>query len=320
MLCVLEAHQVDKSKPDLIVPTEFGQSLTGIPAYTTPYPNHCTTILPNTVSLLLQHKGPSTTLWTVVYLDPQHFGALTIQKTPTSLHINWGDSIKHLQPKKMIQGLKKWAAHNFPNYCITFAQDLICRHQYNTLRHHIFGDKLWSEKTWENLCIKEFLAVMEHHLQYLKQEDKFPGSAHHFLPFKLYLEDSGAESDFEILEQAPPTAPVVARDISSDVDVVSSALGNQLESPSHAPPATATQAILAPLVVADLSTGSNKSSNILKWQASIIIDSTLELSAGPLIKRQCVRPKPDQLAKTSEKSKKYESVQGTQANNFLTEL
>jgi len=146
----------------------IGQSFLGVPqdrlSYTEP------TCLTDLASQL--NNGPKE-VWTVVHSPPIHFGAMSITKSNNILKVQWGDSLRFSQPKKMINGIKKWASHHLPHARLKFTQDLPCATQtdafscsiisINTLKHNLFDDERWTEKTREKIRIQEFLDILEYH-------------------------------------------------------------------------------------------------------------------------------------------------------------
>ena len=157
----------------IFIPTPtVGQGFLGVPqdtrlSYTEPT---CLTEL--AFQLNDANHGPKE-VWTVVHSPPIHFGAISITKSNNILRVQWGDSLRFPQPKKMINGIKKWASYHLPHVRLKFTQDLPCATQtdafscsvisINTLKHNLFGDERWTEKTREKIRIQEFLDILEYH-------------------------------------------------------------------------------------------------------------------------------------------------------------
>ena len=106
---------------------------------------------------------------TVTFSPPSHWACLVIDCQART--ISWGDSLGRAAPAGLENRLKAWLSFFSPQIKFSTLQALHCAHQtdgyscgviaVNTLKHHIFGDKLWSASHRESLRIAEFLDILE---------------------------------------------------------------------------------------------------------------------------------------------------------------
>ncbi|KAN0139177.1 hypothetical protein V8E53_002678 [Lactarius tabidus] len=106
---------------------------------------------------------------TVSFSPPGHWACLVIDCRART--IAWGDSAGRPEPAGLEKRLKAWLGVFTPQIEFSALQALRCAHQtdgyscgiiaVNTLKHNIFGDKLWSESHRESLRIAEFLDILE---------------------------------------------------------------------------------------------------------------------------------------------------------------
>ena len=105
----------------------------------------------------------------VAFSPPGHWACLLIN-TQTGT-ISWGDSVGRAVPSGFETRLRAWLELFIPNLQFSPMQDLLCAHQtdsyscgivaVNTLKHHIFGDELWTPSRREILRIQEFIDILE---------------------------------------------------------------------------------------------------------------------------------------------------------------
>jgi hypothetical protein len=106
---------------------------------------------------------------TVSFSPPGHWACLIVDfQTRT---IGWGDSAGRAAPASLEKRLKTWLGLFSPQIKFSALQALPCAEQtdgyscgiiaVNTLKHNIFGDRLWSESHRESLHIAEFLDILE---------------------------------------------------------------------------------------------------------------------------------------------------------------
>lgn len=119
---------------------------------------------------LVISKNPSNIrIATVSFSPPGHWACLVIDCRART--IGWGDSAKRAAPAGLENRLKAWLGFFSPQIEFSTLQELHCAHQtdgyscgviaVNTLKHTIFGDKLWSASHRESLRIAEFLDILE---------------------------------------------------------------------------------------------------------------------------------------------------------------
>ena len=105
----------------------------------------------------------------VAFSPPGHWGCLFIDTQARTL--SWGDSVGRPMPSGFENRLRAWLALFIPKTQFLPLQNLLCARQtdnyscgvvaVNTLKHHIFGDELWTLSRREILRIQEFLDIME---------------------------------------------------------------------------------------------------------------------------------------------------------------
>jgi hypothetical protein len=106
---------------------------------------------------------------TVSFSPPGHWACLVIDCQAGT--IGWGDSAGRAAPAGLEKRLKAWLGLFSPQIEFSTPQALPCAHQtdgyscgiiaVNTLKHNLFGDKLWNESHRESLRIAEFLEILE---------------------------------------------------------------------------------------------------------------------------------------------------------------
>lgn len=106
---------------------------------------------------------------TVLFSPPSHWACLIIDFQ--SRTIGWGDSAGRAAPDSLEKRLKAWLGLFSPQIEFSALQALPCVQQtdgyscgiiaVNTLKHNIFGDKLWSKSRRETLRIAEFLDILD---------------------------------------------------------------------------------------------------------------------------------------------------------------
>jgi hypothetical protein len=106
---------------------------------------------------------------TVSFSPPAHWACLIVDFQART--IGWGNSAGRAAPANLEKRLKAWLGHFSPQIKFSALQALPCARQtdgyscgiiaVNTLKHHIFGDKLWSKSHRESLRIAEFLDILE---------------------------------------------------------------------------------------------------------------------------------------------------------------
>lgn len=105
----------------------------------------------------------------IAFSPPGHWACLLIDSCART--ISWGDSAGFSVPAGFEDRLRAWLALFIPQTRFLPLQELLCAHQtdsyscgiiaVNTLKHHIFGDNLWTPMQREILRIHEFLDIME---------------------------------------------------------------------------------------------------------------------------------------------------------------
>ena len=105
----------------------------------------------------------------VSFSPPGHWASLIIDCQART--IGWGDSAGRAAPAGLEQRLKAFLGLFSPQIEFSALQALHCAHQtdayscgiisVNTLKHNLFGEKLWSESHRESLRIAEFLDILE---------------------------------------------------------------------------------------------------------------------------------------------------------------
>jgi len=105
----------------------------------------------------------------VAYSPENHWACLLIDSQART--IQWGDSLGHAMPAASEGRLRAWLSLFLPHTQFLPLQSLSCACQsdsyscgiiaVNTLKHHLFGDNLWTLPRRETLRIEEFLDIME---------------------------------------------------------------------------------------------------------------------------------------------------------------
>lgn len=156
-----------------IVLTDFVAHILGSPLLdTSPIPCDYTQNAPKSVQRLgsvISESPSDIQIATVFFSPPGHWACLIVDcKAQT---IGWGDSAGRAAPAGLEKRLKAWLRLFSPQIEFSALQTLHCAHQadgyscgiisVNTLKHHIFGEELWSESHRESLRIAEFLNILE---------------------------------------------------------------------------------------------------------------------------------------------------------------
>jgi hypothetical protein len=105
----------------------------------------------------------------VAYSPENHWACLLIDSRTRTIH--WGDSIGRTMPAGGEARLRVWLSSFLPHTQFLPLRDLSCAHQsdgyscgviaVNTLKHHVFGEDLWTTSRREILRIEEFLDIVE---------------------------------------------------------------------------------------------------------------------------------------------------------------
>jgi len=105
----------------------------------------------------------------VSYSPENHWACLLIDSQARTIH--WGDSLGRAMPAGGENQLRAWLSFFLPDMHFLPLQTLSCAHQsdsyscgiiaINTLKHHLFGDDLWTSPHQEILRITEFVDIME---------------------------------------------------------------------------------------------------------------------------------------------------------------
>ena len=106
---------------------------------------------------------------TISFSPPGHWACLIIDCQIGT--IGWGDSAGRAAPAGLEKRLKAWLGLFAPQIQFSAPQVLPCARQtdayscgiiaVNTLKHNVFGDKLWNVSCRESLRIAEFLDILE---------------------------------------------------------------------------------------------------------------------------------------------------------------
>jgi hypothetical protein len=105
----------------------------------------------------------------VVFSPPDHWACLLIDARAGT--IGWGDSLGRPVPAAFEDRLRGWLAHIIPQTSFSPLHNLPCAHQtdsyscgiiaVNTLKHHLFGDDIWTLSHREIQRVQEFLDIMD---------------------------------------------------------------------------------------------------------------------------------------------------------------
>lgn len=105
----------------------------------------------------------------VAYSPENHWACLLINSQART--IQWGDSMGRAMPTGGEDRLRAWLSLFLPHTQFQPLQNLSCASQsdsyscgviaVNTLKHHLFGDDLWTLPCRETLRVEEFLDIME---------------------------------------------------------------------------------------------------------------------------------------------------------------
>jgi hypothetical protein len=156
-----------------IVLTDFiTHILASPPLETSPIPCDYVTKAPKSVQKLgsvISENSSGLRVATVSFSPPGHWACLIIDCHAGT--ISWGDSTERAAPAGLEKRLKAWLGLFCPQIQFSALQALPCAHQtdgyscgiiaVNTLKHNLFGDKLWNESDRESLRIAEFLDILE---------------------------------------------------------------------------------------------------------------------------------------------------------------
>ncbi|KAG7096505.1 hypothetical protein E1B28_003935 [Marasmius oreades] len=148
-------------------------------------------------------QSPTHTLWMVSH-TPGHWTTTMISHN--NREIKWGDSLNRPMPRNLGQSIKSWLNQHLPTTQYRLSREpLICATQndsyscgiiaVNTIKHHVFGDQLWTANDRETLRVCEFNTIMEYSLEYELQ----PLSE---------LVSVDVDDEFEILEDRLPREQV----------------------------------------------------------------------------------------------------------------
>jgi hypothetical protein len=136
-------------------------------------PEYCDGSPPKSIvdlgTLISDTKMTGIRIATISYSPEYHWASLLIDICAGT--IAWGDSLGHLIPDGFEKRLRAWLAIFVPEKQFLPLQNLPCARQgdgyscgmiaINTLKHHIFGDKLWSTSQREVLHIQEFIDILK---------------------------------------------------------------------------------------------------------------------------------------------------------------
>ncbi|KAI0301414.1 hypothetical protein BC826DRAFT_1102007 [Russula brevipes] len=132
--------------------------------YLTKAPKHITKLATS-----LSNAAAGFRIATVAFSPPGHWACLLVDSQAGT--ICWGDSLGRAIPSGYEARLKAWLEFFVPQLRFLPLQRLPCAHQtdsyscgiisVNTLKHHLFGDTLWTESRREILRIEEFLDIMD---------------------------------------------------------------------------------------------------------------------------------------------------------------
>ncbi|KAI9443778.1 hypothetical protein H4582DRAFT_2053569 [Lactarius indigo] len=105
----------------------------------------------------------------VAFSPPGHWACLLIDFQART--IAWGDSMRRDPPAGFEKRLRTWLGLFCPQNQFSALQQLPCACQtdayscgvitINTMKHHVFGDKLWTKSSRERLRVSEFLSILE---------------------------------------------------------------------------------------------------------------------------------------------------------------
>lgn len=105
----------------------------------------------------------------IAFSPPGHWACLLIDSLAGT--INWGDSAGRAVPSGFEDRLRAWLGLFIPKTQFLPLQELTCARQtdgyscgiiaVNTLKHHLFGDDLWTSSRREIFRIQEFLDIMD---------------------------------------------------------------------------------------------------------------------------------------------------------------
>jgi hypothetical protein len=139
---------------------------------TSPIPSDYVVKAPKSVQRLgsiISECHSSIRVATVSFSPPGHWACLIVDFQART--IGWGDSDGRAAPASLEKRLKAWLVFFSPQIEFSALQALPRSQQtdtyscgiiaVNTLKHNIFGDKLWSEACRESLRISEFLDILE---------------------------------------------------------------------------------------------------------------------------------------------------------------
>jgi hypothetical protein len=123
----------------------------------------------NLGTLISETKSTGIRIATVSYSPEYHWASLLIDVCAGT--IAWGDSLRRPIPDSFEKRLRTWLVIFLPEKQFLLLQTLSSGWQtdgyscgvaaVNTLRHHIFGDELWSTSQREALRVQEFINILE---------------------------------------------------------------------------------------------------------------------------------------------------------------
>ncbi|KDQ63997.1 hypothetical protein JAAARDRAFT_187382 [Jaapia argillacea MUCL 33604] len=181
------------------------------------------------------------------YSPPYHWAVISINILLCTIHC--GDSIGQNCPKVLVTALATWLRHHFGGRPFTFSNNLWCARQdddsvscgiiaINTVKHHAFGEPLWSKTNWELLRIEEFNSILGDFVDSFDPETVPPNT-----PASTFPTASASESTM----LSPPTSPSLSKP--SDVALLISPvhLQDSKSTRSATPPAASSSTTPSPL-------------------------------------------------------------------------
>ena len=157
---------------EIASPDFFSHVLSSPLLSTTPIPSSYSRNAPKSVIRLgdkIKCAASGILVAAVAYSPENHWACLLIDSRART--IQWGDSMGRAMPAGGEDRLRAWLSLFLPHTQFLPLQNLSCAHQpdsyscgiiaINTLKHHLFGDDLWTSSHRETLRIEEFLGIME---------------------------------------------------------------------------------------------------------------------------------------------------------------
>ncbi|KAN0139136.1 hypothetical protein V8E53_003025 [Lactarius tabidus] len=156
-----------------IVLSDFMTHILASPSLeTSPIPCDYVKKAPKSVQKLgsvISESSPDIRVATISFSPPGHWACLIIDCRAGT--IGWGDSAGRTAPAGLEKRLKAWLGIFSPQIKFAALHTLPCAHQpdgyscgiisVNTLKHNVFGDKLWNVSCRETLRVAEFLDILE---------------------------------------------------------------------------------------------------------------------------------------------------------------